>query len=470
MVFSSPIFLFAFLPLVLLVYFFAPEKFKNIVLLIFSLFFYAWGEPIYVFVMLLVIWLAYKAGLLIEKYQEYKKVTTLISSLAIISVLIYFKYTDFFIITFNDLSNEDLPLLKIIMPIGISFYIFQSVSYIIDVYRKTSSAQHSFIKMALYISFFPQLIAGPIVKYHDIEKYLEKRTNNLNNVVLGMKRFIYGLGKKVLIANTLGKVADDIFKIGPSGIDPSVAWLGSLAYTFQIFFDFSGYSDMAIGLGRMFGFKILENFNYPYMAKSITDFWRRWHISLSTWFKEYVYIPLGGNRVSDFKIYRNLIIVFALTGFWHGANWTFIAWGLWHGAFLIIEKNQKFKMNNGLVKSFLGWLYTSFIVVFGWVLFRADNIQVAYNYMLKMLGIGSSVGQFPLMYYLNNKIILAFAIAVFCSLPIATKSFDLLLRTEKNLVAEIKVVLENSFVIAILFLSIMYIAGSTYNPFIYFRF
>lgn len=463
MIFSSPLFLFVFLPLVLIGYFAVQKRHRNVLLLLFSLLFYAWGEPVYVLIMLLTICIAYWAGIGLERYARYSDLISTLTILLIFSFLIYFKYTNFILQVYGDFTKINVKTLDIIMPIGISFYVFQTVSYIVDVYRGKVKAQSNFIKIALYITFFPQLIAGPIVKYHDIEQCLNKREDNLNNVVIGMKRFIIGLGKKVLIANTMGKIADDIFTIGASGIDVSIAWLGAVAYTFQIFFDFSGYSDMAIGLGRMFGFKILENFNYPYIANSISDFWHRWHISLSTWFKEYLYIPLGGNRHGELDMYRNLIIVFAATGIWHGANWTFLLWGLWHGLFLIIEKYLLQKKE--ILPIVFRYIYVMLVVVIGWVFFRSDSVNEAIKYIMVMFGHrGGDIIQFPLAYYLKNKVVLTLLLAIVCSTPLPEK-----LLTKIN-VCRFGNVLVNMFMVIILILSAVYVAGATYNPFIYFRF
>jgi len=460
MVFSSPIFLFVFLPLVTTIYYLIKQSYRNAWLLASSILFYAWGEPIYVIIMLIIIFLAYLAGM--GSKFAYRKRATILFVVISLSFLFYFKYLNFFIKTINDIFMVQLSYLEIVMPIGISFFIFQSISYVIDVYRGEVNVQENPFKLALYIAFFPQLIAGPIVKYHDIERYIDKRNETFEDVIGGIKRFIIGLSKKVLLANVVGKVADDIFAAGVGNIDLATAWLGAIAYTFQIFFDFSGYSDMAIGLGRMFGFHFLENFNYPYVADSITDFWRRWHISLSTWFKEYVYIPLGGNRRGKLKTYRNLILVFLATGIWHGANWTFIFWGLWHGAFLLLEKHFGFAFTpkHAILKHF----YALLVVVLGWVFFRVESLQEAFAYIKVMFGITqNSVIPFGVDYYLANKLIICLLFCALFSIPVKLPNCINKYKISLNIIC-------NLSLLGLLFLSCMYIAGATYNPFIYFRF
>ncbi|MBM6823096.1 MBOAT family O-acyltransferase, partial [Fusobacterium mortiferum] len=305
----------------------------------------------------------------------------------------------------------------ITMPIGISFFIFQSISYVVDVYRKEVEPQRDICKLALYISLFPQLIAGPIIKYHDVKNEIEAREETIEKISLGILRFTFGLGKKIILANILGETADKIFSLSPEMIDAKIAWLGAVAYSLQLYFDFSGYSDMAIGLGKIFGFKFLENFNYPYISKSITEFWRRWHISLSTWFKEYLYIPLGGNRCGKLRNYLNLFIVFLATGIWHGANWTFIIWGVWHGAFIILEKKIKIENYNRVYQKFLRHIYTIFIFVIGWVFFRSDNLEYAKDYLKVMFGLKRNLQiGYNIWYYLDNKNILILILGIFISI------------------------------------------------------
>ncbi|NLB25903.1 MAG: MBOAT family protein, partial [Bacteroidales bacterium] len=339
MLFSSMSFIYLFLPLVCLLYFLVRADLRNYVLLGASIFFYAWGEPEYLAIMLLTILVNYIGGILIARYPKYKILSLSLTITANLGFLAYFKYFNFFVENINLLfKGAGLNFIEVIMPIGISFYTFQAISYVVDVYRGEVKVQRDIGKLALFICLFPQLIAGPIVKYNDIADQIDSREVKADKVILGIKRFIIGLAKKVLLANTLGAVADKIFELSPDNMQTSIAWIGSLAYSFQLFFDFSGYSDMAIGLGLIFGFHIKDNFDYPYISKSITEFWRRWHISLSTWFKQYLYIPLGGNRVSKGRNYFNLGVVFLLTGFWHGAAWNFVVWGIWHGLFIIFEK------------------------------------------------------------------------------------------------------------------------------------
>jgi alginate O-acetyltransferase complex protein AlgI len=348
------------------------------------------------------------------------------------------------------------------MPIGISFFTFQSLSYVIDVYRGTVKAQKNIYHVALYISFFPQLIAGPIVKYHDIEYQIEFRRETITNFYEGAKRFSFGLGKKIIIANTLGKVADEIFALEINELDWRIAWIGIICYSLQIYFDFSGYSDMAIGLGKLFGFNFLENFNYPYISKSITEFWRRWHISLSTWFKEYLYIPLGGNRKSVLRTYINLLIVFLVTGAWHGASWTFIVWGLWHGLFIILEKLININRYQTLPQRIFRHFYTIIIFLLGWVFFRSDKITYAFNYIKVMFGLrtGDMVG-FTVMYWLDRKIIGTIILGILGSTGAlrVCMSED----SKKCMVFDVMSLIVTAY-------SIILIGVSSYNPFIYFRF
>lgn len=341
MVFSSLLFLFYFLPAVLVVYFIVPRKAKNIVLLIFSLFFYAWGEPVYILLMMFSICMDFFLGLWLERVRQNRERAKKVLVLAVVlnvALLAFFKYADFFVDNLNAVTGLAIPSLNIPLPIGISFYTFQAMSYLIDLYRGDVPVQRSIVAFGTYVSLFPQLIAGPIVRMRTVVGELADRRESFDDFSIGVKRFVAGLGKKVLIANTLGEVWSQVSAMEPDGLPVLTAWIGVLAYTFQIYFDFSGYSDMAIGLGRMFGFHFLENFDYPYISKSITEFWRRWHISLSSWFKEYVYIPLGGNRKGLSKQIRNILIVWLLTGFWHGASWNFVVWGLYFGVLLILEK------------------------------------------------------------------------------------------------------------------------------------
>ena len=466
MLFSSMTFVFMFLPIVCGMYLLVRNRqLRNYVLLFASILFYAWGEPKYVAIMLLTIIINYFGAILIDKHHRHKKQLLIWTILADLGILFYFKYFNFVMKNINFAFNADIPFLDVIMPIGISFYTFQALSYVIDVYRGDVAVQKRINKLALYICLFPQLIAGPIVKYHDVKDQIDYREERFDKVIYGIKRFIIGLAKKMLIANTMGAVADKIFAMPVTDFGTGIAWIGAIAYTFQIFYDFSGYSDMAIGLGSIFGFKFLENFNYPYIAKSITDFWRRWHISLSTWFKEYLYIPLGGNRVAKSRMYLNLFLVFLATGIWHGAEWTFIVWGLWHGFFIIMEKLTGWhKKEGGTGLRISQHLYTILVFVFGWVLFRADNIIYAWQYFKNMLGLVEHNNiTYTLGYYIDNIEILTFAVAVLCSMPIF-KNIAL------PVVNKYKHFAINTWIMMLFVLSSAAIAASTYNPFIYFRF
>ncbi|MCD7879660.1 MAG: MBOAT family protein [Candidatus Gastranaerophilales bacterium] len=471
MLFSSITFLYIFLPIVCLLYLVTKKELHNSILLIASIIFYAWGEPKYLAIMLVTIIVNYYGAILIDKFKnnKYKAKTVLLGTILVnLGFLVYFKYFDFIISNINSVFHSHINLLEIIMPIGISFYTFQALSYLIDVYRDEVKVQKDFYKLALYISLFPQLIAGPIVKYHDIEAQIENRDVTFDKVSLGAKRFIIGLSKKIIIANTLGAVADKIFIQSPDTFSPFIAWLGAICYSFQLFFDFSGYSDMAIGLGLIFGFNFLENFNYPYISKSITEFWRRWHISLSTWFKNYVYISLGGNRKGLIKTLRNLGIVFLLTGIWHGASWNFIIWGVWNGFFIIIEKvlgiGKKDEVLSGL-KKILRHIYTILIFVLGWVIFRSDDMTYAFTYLKNMFGIVKIHDVlYPHAYYLDRFEIIMLIVAILCSTPIFSK---MLQKSENNKILKGVV---NLWLIFLLIFSTMFIANSTYNPFIYFRF
>lgn len=466
MVFSSMFFMCVFLPVVFILHCVLPGiRMKNALLLLASVFFYAYGEPVYIILLFISTLLNYFCARLIEG-SRYKKGVLILAVICNLGILIVFKYTDFILGTVNGLLGLNLPLPQIRMPIGISFFTFQAMSYVIDVYRGTTKAQKNYAKVLLYISFFPQLIAGPIVKYHDVAEQISCRTVTFDKVAYGVKRFIIGLAKKMLIANTLGAVADKIFAQPVEQFDTLTAWIGAIAYTLQLYYDFSGYSDMAIGLGSIFGFKFLENFNYPYISKSITEFWRRWHISLSTWFKEYLYIPLGGNRVSQRRNLFNLFVVFLATGIWHGASWNFVFWGLWHGIFIIFEKITGWhKRSGGLKINIAQHLYTIFAFVIGWVMFRADNMAYACEYIKNMFGlIAEHQITYKLPYYIDNIEIIAFTAAVFCAMPLFKGMLDIkykhkVLRT-----------LVNVWLILLFVLSSAEIAASTYNPFIYFRF
>ena len=464
MLFSSMTFVFMFLPIVCAFYLMSNKRFHNPILLAASILFYAWGEPKYLAIMLLTILINYAGALAVEKFNKHKKLWLILTIIVDLGFLIYFKYFNFIIDNINNLFHAHISALDVIMPIGISFYTFQALSYVIDVFRGDCKAQKDVYKLALYICLFPQLIAGPIVKYHDVAEQIEDREVNFDKVNLGVKRFIIGLAKKMLIANTLGAIADKIFTQPADTFTPLVAWLGGISYTLQLYYDFSGYSDMAIGLGLIFGFHFMENFNYPYISKSITEFWRRWHISLSTWFKQYLYIPLGGNRISKNRTYINLGIVFLLTGIWHGASWNFVFWGLWNGFFIILEKmtgwhNETDKLSIKILKH----LYTIFVFVLGWVMFRADNMTYAWTYLKNMFGLVPVHDiTYKMIYYVDNVEIITLFIGILCAMPI----FRNMVHIEKKPVK----LLVNIWLLVLFILSSASIAASTYNPFIYFRF
>ncbi len=471
MVFSSALFLFVFLPLVLIGLFLLKRKWQNYFLLIMSLLFYTYGEGFLVLLMISSILINYLLGFTLNYFPKNKKV--LFIGVAInLSGLFFYKYTDFFISNINEVFDSKLHYLKVALPIGISFFTFQSISYLVDVYSGRVKYQENPFNLGLYISLFPQLIAGPIVRYKDVNQQITERKINLDKFTKGIKRFIIGLSKKVLIANPMAVIADEVFSLSVNDLSSGVAWLGVLAYTLQIYFDFSGYSDMAIGLGKMLGFDFLENFNFPYVSKSIQEFWRRWHISLSTWFKDYVYIPLGGNRVSNIKIYRNLMIVFFITGFWHGASWNFIVWGLFHGFFIILERNKTIARFLG-ANSALSHLYTLLIVIIGWVFFRSSDLYYALNYLKALIGLSNGTNYMAYLIFDNyNKLLML--IGIVCSIPISkliTPS-----KAINNIVVKYNSSLNFVFIINLIALftlftlCIMEISKNSYNPFIYFRF
>ena len=463
MVFSSITFLYYFLPLVLAIYYIVPSKCKNLVLLIASFLFYFFGEPIYVLLMAFSILITYLFGRLIGKFQDtkYAKLFLILAIIISIGLLVYFKYTNFLINNINLWLKHKIDFIYVVLPIGISFYTFQMLSYLIDVYRKQAKVQKNILKLAMYISLFPQLIAGPIVRYTTIENQLENRTHTMEKFALGVRRFIIGLGKKVLIANVLGKLVNTF--LASSEMSIIYYWLYAIAVMLQIYFDFSGYSDMAIGLGKMFGFEFPENFNYPYIAKSITEFWRRWHISLSSWFRDYVYIPLGGNRTSKIKWIRNIMIVWFLTGLWHGAAWNFVIWGLYFGIILIIEKLLLNKYIEKLPK-LLSHLYVLIIVMISFIIFNGEST----NQILKNIGGLVGIRNIPFampesIYYLKSYFVVI-AIGIIASTPLLKNIINL--KKFKKVVT----LLEPVFLICILFISTAYIVDGSFNPFLYFRF
>ena len=468
MLFSSIVFLFTFLPAVMILYYLLPVRFRNVILLLASLVFYAWGEPVYLFLMLLSILFNYFSGLDIARNLQDKRaakrslVFTLIINLAVLG---FFKYEGFVLDTLNGILPVHISYHALPLPIGISFYTFQILSYIIDVYRGNVKVQTNLPNFALYVTMFPQLIAGPIVQYADVDEQLASREISRTKFGEGSMYFIRGLAKKVLLANTSGMIFTEVSGLAKGNIAVMTAWLGAFAYMFQIYFDFSGYSDMAIGLGKMFGFEFNMNFNYPYVSKSITEFWRRWHISLSSWFRDYVYIPLGGNRVSKIKHIRNLLIVWFLTGLWHGAAWNFVAWGLYYGVILIIEKYLLSPVLDRL-PDVVRHIYSIVLVVIGWVLFFSSSFGQAADYIRVMFGAGAhGFADRESMYLLTSNLIL-WLILIFGSTPLVHFRYEHMLRSKKW-----NTTIINSVVYAALFIvCIAYLVTETYNPFLYFRF
>ncbi len=471
MVFSSTVFIFIFLPAVLCIHFLLNEKFRNLFILLVSLFFYAWGEQLLVLLMICSICVNFITGNLISACQKKKKnkSAALFLFLGItinLLALFYYKYIHFIVEILSDIGiNIQADLSHIILPIGISFFTFQSISYLIDVHRKTVKSQQNIINLGMYISLFPQLIAGPIVRYADINKEIENRTITTDLFSAGISRFIIGFAKKVIIANNAGMMADLIFNIPVGELSTSLTWLGVLCYTLQIYYDFSGYSDMAIGLGKMLGFNFKENFDHPYISTSIREFWRRWHISLSSWFRDYLYIPLGGNRKGIYRTYFNLVIVFFITGLWHGASWNFIIWGLFHGLFMIIEKLNTYKLPARL--TILKRIYLLLVVMIGWVLFRAENMTYAWHFILKMFSFSSGSNNIPYL-YLNSFVIIVIFSGIVFAMPI-----------RKFIEAKLSIITGNkewykfvnhSFYLLVFIFSVIELAQTTYNPFIYFRF
>ena len=482
MVFSSVTFLFYFLPLVPVLYWLSGKKGRNLLLLAASLFFYAWGEGIYLLLMLTSIAVNYGGGRLIGNGRSVSSRKGWLAGAILLNLLIlgFFKYANFITDNINIVASIiDLPTINLTpvrLPIGISFFTFQALSYLIDVYQKKVAPQKNCINLALYISLFPQLIAGPIVRYHDIAEEIQSRSIRLDDLAQGIERFIFGLSKKLLLANPMGAVADQIFALPGSELTTPVAWLGGICYTLQIYFDFSGYSDMAIGLGRLFGFHFLENFNYPYISKSIREFWKRWHISLSSWFRDYVYIPLGGNRSGTFRTGANLVIVFFLCGLWHGAAWTFVIWGLYHGFFLVLERTPASTL---LAKIWppVRIIVTLLIVIIGWVLFRSESLHGAIQYLLTMAGQGVTADTNPISNYLDAKVQFELVMALLFALPV----YPLISRLKTSLLNRMEgkthLAIDGSLyffkltaMTALCYFSIISLAAGVYNPFIYFRF
>lgn len=486
MVFASPIFLFLFLPIVLAVYFLLRNEFRNLFLLITSLLFYAWGERQFVVIMMLSIALNYFLAISIERSKQSRNIrmAKIMLALAVvlnIGLLVIYKYTNFIFENIHPLLTmmgfENIKSPNIHLPIGISFFTFHALSYVIDIYRRQASAQENPVTMGLYISLFPQLMAGPIIRYHDIDKQLVERRVTLEGFTSGIKRFTIGLGKKVLIANTLAFPTDQIFSLPIDKLTVGLSWFAVLCYSMQLYFDFSGYSDMAIGLARMFGFNFMENFNYPYISQSVKELWRRWHISLTTWFRDYLYFPLGGNKINEFRTHFNLVVVFVLTGLWHGAAWTYVFWGLFNGVFLVIERHRFGKLIDSMWAP-LRLIYTQLIWFVGLVFFRSLSIGNAFLHLKAMFGFPSGDGiEYNTGMFVSSEILIALGAGIIASLPL----FPFLARRKKRLMASASArkagfiqtgyaMGYTLFLLALFVLSAMSLASGTYNPFIYFRF
>ena len=486
MIFSSIFFLFAFLPIVIVGHFIFPERFRNLFLLLASLLFYFWGENWLVFIVIASVSANYLCGLMIsgayrsgpigpipkgKKHKAREKTFLVLSIVVNIGVLVYFKYANFMVSDilvelFGASGNFFDGWKEILLPLGISFYTFQAMSYVIDVYRGKVAATRSFIDFACYVTCFPQLVAGPIVRYRDIASQLVRRSVTQQGFAQGISRFVTGLSKKVIVANTVGKTADAVFALPPDNLDAPHAWLGVLCYSLQIYFDFSGYSDMAIGLGRMLGFRYLENFNYPYIASSVQDFWRRWHISLSTWFRDYLYIPLGGNQGSQLRTYLNLWTVFLLCGLWHGASWNFLAWGAYHGLFLVFER-AGFKRTLERTPKIVGHVYTLAMVMIGWILFRADTLNHAWLMTKAAFGFGMGLPRaVSIRYVLGNDVLVAISLGILFSMPVTSyiARFAPFVRSQRYDWARCIALT------VLLLICSMRLSNDVYNPFIYFRF
>ena len=467
MVFSSPTFLFVFFPIVLIGYALCGKRIKNVWLLLASIIFYIWEGYIFIPIIVFSVIINYMAGICLERCKTENVRKWLLRLFVALNLgnLAYWKYTNFLLDILKEILSIDVSGFEIILPIGISFYTFQGISYVIDVYRREVPAQKKFGHIALYIMFFPQLIAGPIVRYSNIQERLNNRIHSAEMVESGLIRFIIGLAKKVILANTMGQIASQVFAAPCEENSVLISWIGAIAYTLQIYFDFSGYSEMAIGMGKIFGFSFPENFNYPYVSKSITEFWRRWHMTLSGWFRDYVYIPLGGNRRGN--VYVNLFVVFVLTGIWHGANWTFVVWGIYYGVFIVAErwagKNLRLK-----IPGIIGWSYTILTVIFGWVLFNAKDLTHAGRYIMSMFGcLETGKIRYDFSWYLDNYMMAMFAVAIVSATPLGKYLWE-------KAKIKLPVVLTKGVCyigsVVLLLISMMYVMTSTYNPFIYFQF
>ena len=478
MVFSSIIFLFQFLPVVLVGYVLTPRSMRNLFLLITSLFFYAWGEGRYVLLMLFIVTINYLAGMLMDRLKGQTKKMLLAAALFInLLPLLYFKYALFLATTFNNLTSGSelpkVPEVAVHLPLGISFFTFQAISYLVDVYRTTSPPQTNPFNLGLYIALFPQLIAGPIVRYHDIARQLLERKVDIQRFASGVERFIIGLGKKTLLANNLGLIAELVLTLPADQLTPASVWIGAVCYSLQIYYDFSGYSDMAIGLGRMFGFTFLENFNYPYISRSIREFWQRWHISLSNWFRDYIYIPLGGNRGSSLQTMRNLITVFLLCGLWHGASWTFVFWGAYHGFFLACERGRFGRLLASL-PVILRHGYTLLVVMIGWIFFRAETFTQAAHMVKTLCGFSAGSGiPYKLLLHLDPLFYTAVFLGIAGMMPVFSgirKLLSLKGLQSSNMINWIEPGTRLIYLSLVLILSMASLATGVYNPFIYFRF
>lgn len=459
-------FLLFYLPVVLAVYYLAPNKLKNLVLFVFSLLFYAWGEPVYVGLVIFSTVLDYTCGLTAERFRGTRKakIALLVSVVVNLSLLGVFKYADFLIATVNSVFGCALPLLGLPLPIGISFYTFQTMSYTIDVYRGDTKAQRNIVSFGAYVSLFPQLIAGPIVRYQTIAEKMDCRTHSSDQFSLGVRRFVCGLAKKVLLANNIGLLWNTISQTDAANLTVLSAWLGLIAFSFQIYFDFSGYSDMAIGLGSMFGFSFCENFNYPYISASVTEFWRRWHISMGTWFRDYVYIPLGGNRCGLAVQLRNIAVVWLLTGFWHGASWNYVLWGVYFGALLIAEK---FFLLEKLKKApLVGHVYTVFCILISWVLFSFEDMAKGAAYFKAMFGFGAGLCNSTALYELASYLPLLGICAV-AATPLAARLYR---KLNEKCASAVMTLADASGIACGMLLSTAYLISGSYNPFLYFRF
>ena len=466
MIFSSLLFLYIYLPIVLAIYYISPKKIRNFILLILSLVFYGWGEPIYVSLMVLSIIVGFIGALQINKYRmDKEKSTCIFVTILLINLgtLFFFKYYGFLIEIINSIFNTNLKIKALPLPLGISFYTFQIISYVVDVYRDKTEVQKNIINFGAYVSMFPQLVAGPIVQYSTIEKQLNSRKESFKNFGEGVERFVLGLGKKVIIANNVGMIWNSVKPLAPENMSVLTAWIGIISFTLQIYFDFSGYSDMAIGLGKMFGFDFMENFKYPYISKSITEFWRRWHISLGSWFRDYIYIPLGGNRCGQAVQLRNIFVVWFVTGLWHGASWNFIIWGLYFGVIIFIEKIGLLKVLEKL-PSFICNIYTMFFVVISWVFFDTDTLKNSMVYIGNMFRLNGNIGYDNLSLYLINTNMVFLVMAIICSTPLFKKFIESL---KGNVVGKTIVI---SIYVGIIIISTSFLVGESYNPFLYFRF